>query len=364
VTELFGEGFSAFNPGWTKQIVTTHYKDFHDDPFDESLTTRSIPWKVVTQNYALDDTTRLPMMVSRETQEDLYSYNFRVKMGYNKTIEARVQLPYGFAPWDVGNVGLSLEKTLPVIKVIEEINRILWVPSIYNPNELAKTYEKTTQAGLILYEGEYTVTDYGHSNIQLDTKVTSAVPILQASLNRQVQSNNFEGILWGPITTIVEYGRDTGTNQIDLHRSETNHLIPQTSYSKTIQNIADRSIEIDELQTIQMFIRDKDKEKFWSDRGLGAFQPAEVNAGDVPYKLSLPVAKRRLKRRSATPDVIEIQLPYFDAGLRRGSVRRVYDRLGNSQMYLVLGYNIEVKGLDGQNPKVYQTFQAVKVQNA
>jgi len=325
----------VFQPGWTRQEVDTYYKEFHSDPAKPDRVTRRVQFRLITRNYAFDEARGIPVLISTETEDDKWIQNFRLKSGYTKTIESRLSVPYG------GPRRL-------LVNAWTEINSIVWTPSLTSPDEFQKQSERTEIEGLILYEGQFTDT------LQEGSTVTSAVALIQANDNRLVTQDGFQQIKRGPIKTEFEFWRDTGTDQIDVLHTVIDHLIPQVKTSKTVQSISDRTVNINKQRTVTMLIRDEEAET-----AFGLMEPLALNAGEVPFDIAYKVALRQLERLGARPRSAKVELPRFDAAIRKGSLRDIDDREGDSHKYLITGWTITGRELGGANGSISMSTDGV-----
>lgn len=339
-----------FTHGWYKQYFEVHVKQFHDNPDNPTAITREVLWKTVTSTYAGDERTGLPLMTSRETIEYVYRQGWRLLVGFNKTLEARLPLPYGEG------------KRLVLQAAETETSKTTWAASLYNPDEWIKLQEITDREGMILTEGVYLLAGDGY---QLASQVTSATPLMQASLNRQVAQDGFQNVIRGDIATTITNFIDTGSNLVAGLTTKIDHLIPQTESARVSQNIATRKSNVAYLRSQTMLITASDVDPTdTSEATYGEIVPATKDAGELPVERAIKLAVRELKRIKQPPRNVEIEYPYFDAALRRGSLRKIVARNHPGEsMYLVTGLREQGENLHGEGAKIHQTASAIKVVN-
>jgi hypothetical protein len=353
IKEFSTSNGAPFSQGYYEQIIQTHIKEFHDDPNDAARVTRNVAWKQVIQTYAGDESTALPLMLSRETVTDIWLYNWRIKGGYNKTIEARAPLPYG-------------GRELVLREVQKERNRMQWAASVYNPDELIKIRDDVEIEGEVLIEG--VLEETGDMTYKTG-KITSAVPILEAATQRGVTQDGFQNVVWDKIGATLRYFRDTGTNQVDGIETKIDYLAPSVEGSRIEQNIGQRSVDISKLTSVTRLITKYDltgEEPPEGEAGIPRVARA-INAGETPYDLALEVVKRVILRISEkrVGEQVQIEYPYIDFGLRRGSLRKITARgIDSPTLYLITGFQIQGSNLGGSNPQIRQTASAVIVTNS
>jgi hypothetical protein len=269
--------------------------------------------------------------MSEETLTDLWSYDWRLRIGYDKTTRARVVLPVPGA-------------TRALREVLAERNRVQWAVSSYNPNQFIKVWEMTTVSGLVLFEGV----------IDGDTFTGNYIPLAEANEKNLVTQDGFQQVLSTPrvIRTRSEYWRETGSEQVDVHVQEINHLTNTMRTSDSVAHIGERSVNANNGRVETVLIADPDGEA-----AFGKLVPLSLNSGEVPYPRALDITRRRVAIISAQPRHGTVEVAGLDLGIRRGSERRL--QLSDSdeeELFVVTGYTYEQQA--GEK-RIRQTLEGI-----
>lgn len=300
---------TEFTVGYTKTHIIRHFKDILDG--DGNLM-RSVNWQTETDSYSADPITTLTIFQGHESQIDTYTADWRLKVGHVRTVNARTQLPLG--------------GTSPVMTEIgTETQHNLWIPSTSKPSDFILALSTTELEGLILTEG-----DPDDPN----QKVTR-VALMDANHAQQVTTDGFQDTSRGPIRTTIEYWRETGSGQVDVHRQVIDHLTGGMDPSSGTSSLsAGAALNSSGDTTSTRLFRDLTSEGIWGPR-----KPLQLNAGDVPYAIAEPIALARLAAGGQPLRPASIELPGYVASIVRGSLLTVADRDGDEDV-LVTSYTI------------------------
>jgi hypothetical protein len=299
-------------------------------------------FKVVITSWGYDPDTQHTELLSIDTQADQYSRDWKLKKGYSKTIEARLQMPYS--------------ATKALVTAYVESNFITWKRSAWNPDDVQKVWDVTTVAGLVVCEGD-------------PAQPSALVPVIEASRSGSITIDDTQTIQQRDISCAMEFIRKTGFEQMDLHRVRIDQLKGQIESSKVTQPVASPVIQSSNpLQRPQpVRSRDRQRSELIVDKdSIAAYGPREpftLDSGDVPPEQARPIAKRILKRKGQPPATVSFILNNFDAAIRRGSLRFVEDREAAGQLYIVLSYRITGDKLGMTGSLIYQQCQCAKVVN-
>jgi hypothetical protein len=307
--------------GWINNQFKRYVKEFHEDEDDLAKITGEIVWKVETITTGKDES-NVTRTLLQEAQTDRYSNSWRLKLGYSKTTDAYTE---------DGDGGKLLQN------VQTETNIIIWQPSIKNPGEYEKLYSQTQIEGLIHVDGNFALDGDGFPIFETDT---IAVPLLEASNNKEVPNDSSTSVMRGPISTTNETWRYTGTDQIEVHTQKINHLSGRVEVSpRTTEHIGTNAARVrngEAFNTKQVLLTDPT-----SDLADGAREPISFDAGYVSYPIAKELALRALAEARNPRETVKVELARFDGGIRRGSIRNLVDRDGNVKTVIITGFQIE-----------------------
>lgn len=321
---------------WQRTMINRFIKEFHGDSNDSTRITRSVVYKTETRISARID--GLARLISIETQEDHYAYDWQLKVGYTKTLQLYMKLP------------LELAAHMQTIQT--ETNQIIWLGAMSSPNTLVKTWEITEVNGTVLVIGE-----------QDDP---SNPPLRQSAYdaNRGGEIPDDAEVLTGrPISSLIERWREVGPDQIEVGYQKVNHLArtgSQVEQNRTVQHTGTVQARLNSAQDgrqVTMLLRDQTSEAL-----DGTLPPATLDAGDIPFDPALELANRVLARHGQTPQRVKLTGAGIDLALRRGSLRRVSDRAGVEYLVFVTGYSIEGKNLGTRDFSVTQQAEGIVIQ--
>lgn len=308
--------------GWIRNQFTRFVAEIHDDEDNPDRITSEIVWRVETRTTGLDED-GFPRELMIETQTDLYSNSWRLKLGYTKTTQVYAE---------DGSGGKLLQQAQT------ETNRLVWQPSITNPGEYEKLYSQTQISGLVVVEGE--------------GEDVTKTPLIEATRNKTVPDDGSASIEEMSISSVNETWRYTGADQIEVHTQKIDHLVNRVELTKTTEHIGTNAARVrtgSTFNTKQVLLTDPD-----SDLADGAREPISFDAGYVQYPIAKELALRKLESVRTPRTTVTARLATFDAGIRRGSIRNLIDRDGNVDKVIVTGYSVE--GLP-----VVQTIEGVVI---
>lgn len=314
--------------GWQQTTFIRHIAEIHDDAEDPDKITSEVIWRVEARTIGRDDDGLVRELVI-DTQTDLYSNNWRLKLGYDKSVQAYLE---------DGN-GLALMQ-----QALTETNRIVWRPSIKREGEYEKVWEQTQTSGLVLVEGE--------GDEQTKT------PAIDASRNRLIPSDGSAELVQLPISSVISHYRETAPDQIEISVQKIDHLANRVESNKTIQHTGTNSVRVrrgEATNTRQVLLKDADS---ISEHGFR--EPISFDAGFVQYEIAKELALRELAAAQSPRDTISCTLATFDGGLRRGSVRRVRNRAGAEKTVIVTGIRVEGRPV-GRGFAITQSFEGVVI---
>ena len=324
-TQHIEEAGSSGEAGWHRTVENRFIKDFHDNPNDPTDVTRSIIWKTDTRVSAMVG--GFAREVSIESQTDFWTSDWRLKVGYEKIVQAAAKLPGE-------TVGLMRE-------VQREYNRVVWEASQSRPGEMFKVWEVTQVTGTVLS------TDTG------DPENPELISLYDANRTNSV-SDDQTVELTRPISTVTERFRDTAEDQLESKAQKINQLIGVLDRNQTFQHTGTTAVRIDPQQiTARMLITNT------SVPDEEARPPLQFNAGNIPFASALPLAQRLLDRRGSKPRTITFELAGLDLTLRRGTLRRIFTRDGQVFRTFITGYT--VKGDPGPNGTIILSMSGTGV---
>jgi hypothetical protein len=297
-----------FSAGWQRTRFTRFIAEIHDDEDDPAKITSEVVWKTETRTSGYDESGTFREL-SRETQEDRYSNSWRLKLGFTKTVEAYVE----------NGSGSKLMQN-----VYTEQNTLQWKPSITRPGEWEKFYSETQVEGLVLIEGDDP--DFVYT------------PILDASRNKDIPDDGSLDIERMPISSQIEVWRYTGADQIEVHIQKIDQLNHRLETGKTVEHVGTNAVRVRDgaaFNTKQVLLVDEA-----SDLADGAREPITFDAGFLPYAIGKELAFRELANVREPKPVITCQLATYDAGIRRGSVRKLFFRDGSHVRVIVTGFEV------------------------
>lgn len=291
--------------GFQQTLITQFIKDFHGDLNNPSRVTNSIVWKIETRTYGVSG--GIYREISIETQTDSYADNFQLKTGYTKIVQLLTRLPD--------------DDTLLMRQVQTETNVITYANS-QDPNSKIKQLEITSIAGTVI------VTD----NPDDPTRPS------KVSLYEATRTDDFPGDatveLATPIKSIIERWEQKGPDQIEVRYQVYDHLTGKLEQNKTVQHTGTIEVRLGTAEeAVTMLI------------GTPGRVPASFDAGEIPFTIARGLAQRILDRQGASPTRIPIEFTGLDLALRRGSIRRVVDLLGNEYRTFITSYQIKGENL-------------------
>lgn len=300
------ESGSIIDGNYQRIVVMRYVAQLHEDAANPSRVTNEVVWRIETRETGLDDLGVLREL-RFEQQTDLYDYSFRRKIGYNRIINQYTNLPGGLA---------AMRQTL------FESNAVGWTPT-GKPGEFRKIWTSTQKSGLVIIEGE------GDD--------ATKTPLFEADRFRTVpQEGTVEEM---PILGRIEYFRETGPDQVEVLVQEKDHLTGRTLPGKPTQHTGTIRINIlsgENRPQKRFLIRDTESEELDGPR-----KPISWDAGFLPFDQAKELGARMLKDAQLPPEQFQCVLMTLDFGIRRGSIRRVFDRAGNNKLMIVLGYSIK-----------------------
>lgn len=295
--------------GWTQTQFRRFVAEIHDDADDPGKITSEIVWRTEKRVIGLDENgIQRELMI--ETQTDFYSNSWRLKLGYTKVTQI-----YG----EDGLGGKSLQQAET------EQNSLVWEPSIQNPGEYEKKSSLTYLTGLVVVEGE------GADAVK--------TPYREATRNQGIPQDGSATIENLPISTTHETWRYTGADQIEVHTNKMDLLTKRPESSKTTEHVGTNAVRVRTgaaFNTKQVLLTDPD-----SDLEDGPRAAISVDAGYVQYPIAKELAFRALRKVRRPRKTVSFTLAQFDGGIRRGSVRNIFDRDGNSIQVIVTGHSVD-----------------------
>ncbi len=319
--------------GWQHMEETKTIIELHDDAENPDKITSEVVFRTETVTTGKDEngTTRI---LTRETQQDSYAHSWRLKLGYTKTL-------YSFSED-------TTDGSTPRLRNMQtEVNKIAWVASQRHFGEYEKVWAQTQTEGLVIIED--------------DGETVTKTPLLEAARNHSVPKND-EPIRRQPITSVIEYWRYTGADQIEVHIQKIDHTTNRTEQTKTVSHVGTNAVRVrtgEAINTETVLLKDEA-----SDTENGAREPLSFDAGFVPYMIAKELAFRELEIANSPLDRVRCQLATFDAGIRRGSIRKVHDREGNSAKVFVTGYDIQGSAGERGQINISQTIEGVVLSQA
>lgn len=291
--------------GWQRTLINRFVKDFHDNPNNPAEVTRSIVWKSDTRTSAFVDS--LIREIAIESQVDEYTQDWRLKVGYIKTLSIYTALP-----------GVSAAMT----ETQTETNRVVWAVSQSDPSETYKVWETTSVSGIGLS------TDNGDDP-------PTRISLFDANRSNQITDDQTV-LLATPITTTSAKFRTIGDrDQIEEQYQTIDHLSGKPAQIRTFHHTGTTAVRTGAQEvTARMLITNGDIPE------EEARPPLQFNAGNIPFEIAKPLAERLLARRGAKPRTITFDLAGMDLSLRRGSLRRVFTRDGTIYKTFVTGYSV------------------------
>ncbi len=296
--------------GWQRTILRRYVAEIHDDIDNPDVITSEIVWRTETRTTGRDENGVIREL-EINTQTEFYSNSWRLKIGWRR--EATIYAGNGN-----GTKLLQQAET--------ETGFIYWRPSIRNPGEYEKVRMLSQLEGLVVVEGED------------DDPDQTKTPLRDAERAGAIPDDGSAEITRLPISTTTQIWRDTGADQIQVLVTKIDQLKNKPESSGTTEHVGTNAVRVrngDAINTKTVLLVDED-----SDAANGARQPIAFDAGYVPYATAKELAYRELASVNAPPPRVRVSLAEFDAGIRRGSIRRVFDRDGNSVKVIVTGYSL------------------------
>jgi len=291
--------------GWSRTVINRFIKEFHDNPADPSDITREVVWKSDSHSSALVD--GLVREVSIESQVDHYTEDWRLKIGYLKTVSIYTKLP---------------GEDAAMRECHTEQNVVVWAVSQSEPGETYKLWETTQVIGVVLS------TDNGDDPPTL-------VSLYDANRSASITDDQ-DVLLATPISSIIERWRQIGLDQIEQSYQKINQLTGVPEQTKTFHHTGTTAVRTNaQGVTARMLLTSGDVPE------EEARPPLQFNAGNIPYDIARPLAERLLALRGAKPRTITFELAGLDLSLRRGSLRRVFTRDGTIYKTFITGYSVE-----------------------
>lgn len=305
--------------GFQLTLITRFIKDFHGDLNNPSRVTNTIVWKIETRTYGISGGIFREMSI--ETQTDSYTNNFQLKTGYTKIIQLLTRLPN--------------DDTLLMRQAQIETNQIVYANS-QNPNSKVKQLEVTSITGTV---------------IATENPDDPAQPN-KVSLYEATRTNDFpedaDVELSTPIKSIVERWEQKGPDQIEVRFQVYDHLTGKLEQNKTVQHTGTVEVRLGTAEeAVTMLI------------GTAGRVPASFDAGEIPFTIAKGLAQRILDRQGASPTRIPIEFTGLDLALRRGSIRRAVDLLGNEYRAFIVSYQIKGENLGRADFDVRMTGTAI-----
>ena len=316
--------------GWVRNQFTRYIAELHEDEEDEEKITGEIVWKVETLTTAKDEN-GIVRDLTVDTQTDIYSNSWRLKLGYNKSVQ-------GYARAITGSALMQ--------QLLTETNRIFWRPLPGKFGEYEKLFEETHTSGLVVIENE------GEED---EVKT----PLIEASRNNEVPQDGTATVENLNISKKTIVYRSTGADQIEMHVQKTDLLTGFPESVTTIEHVGTNAVRVrtgEAFNTKQVLLVDED-----SDEADGGRAPISYDAGFVPYPIAKELALRALAEARTPRDTVRAELASFDAGIRRGSVRNLLDREGNSVKVIITGYDVTSKVVERGALAISQVIEGVVI---
>lgn len=298
--------------GWQQTLFRRYIAEIHDDEENPSKITAEIVWRVEERVTGKDENGIVRELMVTD-QIDRYSNSWRLKLGYTKNVTAYAE----------DGTGSALMQ-----QVLTERNQLVWRPNPAAPGEYLKVWSLTQTEGLVVVEGDP----------EEEPESVVRTPLIEATRNRTVPDDESASIERMPISSVSEYWRTTGADQIEIEVTKIDHLTNRTENTKTVQHVGTNSVRVrngESINTRQVLITDPD-----SDEENGAREPISFDAGYIPYAVAKELALRALEQANNPKPTISCELASFDGGIRRGSIRRIQDRDGNEVTAIVTGYTV------------------------
>jgi hypothetical protein len=299
-------------PGWQKITTIRYIAEIHDDEDDPTKITADPVYKIETRSQQRDEN-GIVRDTLVEVQDEKYTNSWRLKIGYEKRTTAYV---------DTGSGSKAMQD------VQTERGRIDWIAKPGFPGEMEKTFALIQVEGLVVIEGDE----------EEDPDNVVKTPLLEASLNGRVPDDDSATIKRLPISTTSQWWRYTGADQIQVIVEKLDQLKNRPESSGTTEHVGTNSVRVrngDSINNRQVLLVDEA-----SDETDGAREPISFDAGFIPYAVAKELALRALEQAKNPKATISCQLASFDAGIRRGSIRNIVDRDGNSVTAIVTGYSV------------------------
>lgn len=290
--------------GWQRTVAYSFHKLFHDNPNDPTDVTRDIVWKVDRHTSAVVD--GIIREISIESQVDQWTEDWRLMIGYTKSIQIYTILP----------------GTSAVMRDCEtHVNVISYAVSQSEPGESYKTGETTTVTGTVLS------TDNGDDPPTL-------ISLYDAHAANSITDDQ-DVLLATPISSLIEKWKQIAPDQIAQQYTKINQLTGVCTQSKTFIHTGTLAVRTGaQTPTARMLLTSGDIPE------EEARPPLQFNSGNIPYDIARPLAERLLELRGAKPRTISFELAGLDLSLRRGSLRRVFTRDGTKYLVFVTGYSV------------------------
>ncbi len=290
-------------PGWQRTLTYKFHKLFHDTEGSPDDISRDITWKIDQHTSAVVD--GVVREIAVESQVDRWSEDWRLMLGYTKSIQIYAKLP---------------GESVGVMRDCEtHVNTISYAVSQSQPGETYKIGETTKVTGTVLS------TDNGDDPPTL-------ISLYQAHQNNSVTDD--QDVLFAtPISSIVERWQQVADDQITQRYVKINQLTGACEQNKTFHHtgtLAVRTPAQGVTARMLLTIGDIPEEE--------ARVPLQFNAGNIPFELALPLARRELEMRGATPRKMTWDYAGLDLRLGRGSLRRIFDRDGTILKTFTEGY--------------------------
>ena len=289
-----------------QSVVLRRIAQLHEDSADPSRITSEVTFETVTTTTAQDETgTSRTMMI--ETQTELFDYNYRLNLGFDRSVDAYIKRPDELANTE---------------NVLTERLRIIW-SGTGTFGEFIKDWELKNVEGLIMLQGEDP--DIVKSSL-MDANRFGAVPE-DATVER------------GPISSKITRFRETGPDQVEMIVQETDHMagrsVPKSPqhHTGTIR-VQLRGTNAD--GTTQTLLRDLESEALYGPR-----KPITWDGAGLPFDQALPVALQALADAIAPPETLRVTLLQPDFDMQRGHRRQVaVNRNDNLKPGFVTSYSL------------------------
>lgn len=315
--------------GWQRTLLRRYIAEIHDDIDDPAKITSEITWKTETRISGRDEN-GITRELEINTKTDKYSNSWRLMIGW----ERRATIYAGD-----GSGGKALQEAETEIGVIEykALNRF--------PGEYEKVRMMSQLTGLVLVEGE-----------SPDETLT---PLRDANNANSIPDDDSASIELRPIQTTSQVWRDSGPDQIQVLSNKLNQLTNTPESSGTTEHVGTNRVRVrsgESVNTRQVLLVDAA-----SDTADGAREPISYDAGYLPYEIAKELALRALDHAKNPRMTVSCTLASFDAGIHRGSIRKIYDRAGNFVTAIITGYS--VKGTAGQRGmlEISQSIEGVVI---